>query len=280
MQSDSLNTVWAAIAASADGTRMVAVQGYPGQGSIYTSADEGVTWSMNNSPSLFWDGVASSADGTKLVAVSHSGEIYTCTDPGGNWYAQLAPFLTWTSVASSADGTKLVAVAYGGGIYTSTNSGTNWNATSAANNYWDSVASAADGSKLVAVGDGEAGPRCPIYTSTNSGSTWLPNNTPDSLYWSAVTSSADGNSLAAALYGGSIFTLQTTPSPQLSLVSVGNSLEMSWLIPSTDFMVQQSSDLISWSELTNPPTLNLTNLQNQIMLSESTSNGFFRLAAP
>jgi hypothetical protein len=86
--------------------------------------------------------------------------------------------------------------------------------------------------------------------------------------------------LAAICYGSSIFTWQTTPSPQLYLASVGNNLEMSWLIPSTNFVVQQSSDMMSWSELTNPPTLNLTNLQNQIMLSVSTSNGFFRLTAP
>ena len=42
VQSDSPSIVWAAIASSADGTRMVAAEGYPGQGYIYTSADSGM----------------------------------------------------------------------------------------------------------------------------------------------------------------------------------------------------------------------------------------------
>ncbi|HEY5298864.1 MAG TPA: hypothetical protein VIK59_13235 [Verrucomicrobiae bacterium] len=48
-------------------------------------------------------------------------------------------------------------------------------------------------------------------------------------------------------------------------------------MPSTNFVLQQSSDLISWSSVTATPALNLTNLNNELMLSPSNSNGFFRL---
>ena len=67
------NRVWAAVASSADGTKLVACV-YVGQ--IYTSWDSGVTWTGRGS-SQAWVGVASSADGTKLVACVNNGQIYT-----------------------------------------------------------------------------------------------------------------------------------------------------------------------------------------------------------
>jgi hypothetical protein len=278
MPTISSNTFWTSIASSADGTKLVAEQGHPGMGPIYTSTNSGVTWLSNNVPSLLWEGVASSADGNKLVAVATTGQIYTSTNSGANWLQRVATSSFWTSVASSADGTKLVAVNDGGGIYASTNSGVIWTVTSAPTNYWDSVASSADGIKLVAVGDGQnTGKVCPIFTSTNSGITWTSNSVPTSFYWSSVASSADGNRLAATPYGSPIYTLQITPSPQLNIASYSNNMDFSWLVPSTYFVLEQSFDLTSWSNITNAPTLNLTNLQNQVTISPTNSRGFFRL---
>jgi len=54
---------------------------------------------------------------------------------------------------------------------------------------------------------------------------------------------------------------QATPSPQLNLAPSDINLALSWLVPSTNFVLQQSTDLISWSSVTNAPALNLTNLQ-------------------
>jgi hypothetical protein len=50
-------------------------------------------------------------------------------------------------------------------------------------------------------------------------------------------------------------------------------------VPSTNFVLQQNPDLtaIGWENLTNTPVLNLTNLQNEVILSPSNSSGFFRL---
>ncbi len=96
-------------------------------------------------------------------------------------------------------------------------------------------------------------------------------------FWPSIASSADGNYLVAVVNGGGIWTLQTTPSPQLNLTPASNNLAFSWLVPSANFVVQQSPDLVSWSSVTDTPALNLTNLNNELSISPSNSSGFFRL---
>jgi hypothetical protein len=44
--------------------------------------------------------------------------------------------------------------------------------------------------------------------------------------------------------------------------------------------MQQSSDLGSWTDVTNPPVLNLTNLQNEVTLPMHAGSGFYRLKTP
>ena len=111
-----------------------------------------------------------------------------------------------------------------------------------------------------------------------------------STNWSKIASSADGTKLAAAVAGnfyvpnagGGIWTSQITPSPIVNLSPTNNNLALSWLIPSTNFILQQNSDLTTtnWSAVTNAPVLNLTNLQNQVTLPAPASNAFFRLKTP
>ncbi len=57
---------------------------------------------------------------------------------------------------------------------------------------------------------------------------------------------------------------------------------LSWTIPSTNFALQQNSDLntTNWITVTKAPKFNLTNLQNQVTISLSPSNTFYRLATP
>jgi hypothetical protein len=215
------------------------------------------------------------------------GPIYTSTNSGITWTQTSAPSNNWVSVASSADGSKLVAASapvfinggWAGPIYTSTNSGMTWISNNAPNELWDSVASSADGTKLVA-----AAQNAPIYTSTNFGTTWISNNTP-SQTWLCVASSADGNKLvAAALYDasfnpGSIYSTYTAPTPLMKLTLSGGNLAFSWIVPSTNFVLQQNFDLTTadWVTLTDTPVLNLTNLQDEVILSPTNSSGFFRL---
>jgi hypothetical protein len=74
-----------------------------------------------------------------------------------------------------------------------------------------------------------------------------------------------------------IYVSQTTPSPELNLSASASDTAISWIIPSLDFTLQQSPDLSSWTDVTNRPVLNLTNLQNQVVLPPPNGNSFFRL---
>jgi hypothetical protein len=290
---DSYAYAITSIALSADGNKLAAAanprNGYSGQ--IFTSTDAGATWIQASVSNQDWISVASSADGTKLVAVAATpavaegippaGPIYTSTNSGTTWMLSTAPSNNWRCVASSADGTKLVAGSFSGPIFTSTDSGTTWTQSSAPDGSWYSIASSADGTKLIAANgyyiNGDY-----IITSTNSGSTWTQNNAP-STSWTWVASSADGNEMAAV--GGAspnrlIYTAQITPAPTLNITPTNGNLLLSWIIPSTDFVLQQSCDLQNWTDVTNQPVLNLTNLQDEVSLSPSTSNCFYRLAVP
>lgn len=158
-------------------------------------------------------------------------------------------------------------------IYTSTNSGFTWTTTSAPSNHWQAVASSIDGSKLVAVPLNGL-----IFTSTDFGTTWISNNVP-SPRWSSVACSADGGRLFAAENGGGIYTLQSVPTPDLSITLSGGGLLISWPVPSSPFVLQENSDLIrpTWTELTTPPTLNLLNLHNEVRVAPPSGTRFYRL---
>jgi photosystem II stability/assembly factor-like uncharacterized protein len=287
---------WSSVASSADGSELVAaVNG----GGIYTSTDSGATWTLTSAPNASWACIASSSDGTKLAAVAASAvaygypKVYISTNSGTTWYSSRVVFLpmgisgSWSAVRLSADGTKLVVAAYfldqwgslvPGSIYTSTDSGTTW--ITGLSGYWTSVASSADGTRLVAATTNS------IYTSTNSGATWTQTtNAPSGTVGTYVASSADGSKLVAAIYNGRIYTygsLTTPGGPVLNLALPSNNLAFSWIVPSTDFVLQQNSDLCTtyWTDITNTPTLNPTNLQNQVTLPLPAGNAFYRLKTP
>ena len=80
-------------------------------------------------------------------------------------------------------------------------------------------------------------------------------------------------------YSGPIYTSQTTLSPVLNLAASEGNLMFSWLVPSVSLGLQQSADLTTtgWTDLTNLPVLNLTNLQNQVIVPASNAAQFYRL---
>jgi hypothetical protein len=280
------------VASSADSTKLV-MAGLSVSGSIYISTNSGVTLSPASGTSgMIWRSVASSADGTKMVAVNQrsgtpGGSIYTSTDLGNSWVSNNAPNLYWVSVASSADGHILAAAPGGfnlgyGPICVSTNSGVTWMSNNSPILAWKAVALSADGGKMIAAAikvNGNSTFSNSIFTSTDFGVTWTTNNVP-AENWTSIATSADGNMSVAVTANGGIWISQTTPSPQLNLTPTNTNLGLSWLIPSTNVILQQSSDLISWVNLTNQPTLNLTNLNNELVLSPTNSSGFFRLSTP
>ena len=296
---------WTSVASSADGTNLVAVAGVDAYGAVGTisaiciSTNGGTTWTPTLAPSNYWVSVASSADGTKLVAATwadaayeNPGIIYVSTNSGGTWTPTMAPTNAWSCVASSADGCKMAATCFpgaainpalrtsAGGIYTSTNSGLTWTSNNVPNFGWQAIASSADGRILVAgENDGQ------IYSSTNSGATWTTNNAPIGV-WNSFASSADGSKLIGAgadlSSGSGIFISQTIPTPQLNIASLNNNLVLSWIIPSTNFVLQQNLDLTmtNWTDVTNTPTLDLANLQDEMVLSPTNGSGFYRLKTP
>ena len=291
---------FSSLALSADGKKLVIVDGNPSTGGshpgvIYISTNAGVTVTPTTAPTNNWTSVASSADGTKLVAAAvinslSGGLIYASTNSGYSWMLTGAPTNNaWITVASSADGRKLVAASETafipnqiyGCIYTSTNSGTTWTSNNVPIAQWQSVASSADGSKLVAV----AAEQGWIYSSSNSGATWVSNSAPND-FWQCVVSSADGDVLVAAPLGDQsfnpspIYAFYSTSSPQLNLALSPTNLTLAWTVPSTNFVLQQSTDLVSWVNVTSPPVLNMTNLQNQVTVSTSNSSSFYRLKTP
>lgn len=289
------NCFWDSVASSADGTKLVAVSAddYT-SGKIYTSTNGGATWTQQtNAPNNWWFCVVSSADGTKLV-VQAPNSIYRSTNSGVTWMQITPPPVSWEGgsssqvIAASADGTRLVAAfnasfnSIGCPIFISTNSGATWAATSAPSNNWKCVASSADGTKLVAVAVPYSGNIGPIYSSTNSGATWTSNTVPNQQ-WTFVACSADGNKLVAVsgrYILGLIYTSRITPAPSMSITPSSGNLTLSWLVPSTNFIMQQSLDLGGWTNMTNLPVLNLTNLQDEVVLSLTGSSGFYRLKTP
>ena len=191
---------WSAVAASADGMKLVAVPYiFPGGGHIFTSTDGGTNWiARSNSPIVRWVSVASSANGTKLVAGTENSTLYTSSDSGVTWTARAFPASSWQGLASSADGVRLAATHLGGQIHISTDSGVTWVPRGPTTN-WGSIACSADGSKLVASILGT-----PVYISTDGGTNWITQTNYPTLL--CVASSADGATLAGgSYYGGRIY---------------------------------------------------------------------------
>jgi hypothetical protein len=258
--------------------KLVAVAG-GGQtlGPICTSTNSGAIWASNSVPTEHWKSVACSADGTRLIAVA-AVDYYTSTNSGGTWISNSIPSVTWNAVASSADGAKLVAAVITGGthrILTSTNSGTTWATNDAPVSRLAAVASSADGFKLVAVEQNR------IWFTTNAGAAWMSNNVTG--FWHGVASSADGGKWVVVDGSpGGIWISQTTPRPNLNLALSGSFLTASWIVPSTNLVLQQNLALATtnWMEVTNPPTLNLSNMQSEVSILPSGGSGFFRLATP
>lgn len=279
---------WWAVASSADGTKLAAVVG--GQsgffsGGIFVSTNAGTNWVPSDAPTTNWSAIAMSADGTRLAAAigpPETGPIFNSSDSGLTWTTNNnAPVASWVAIASSADGSRLIA-ANTRAVYTSTDSGIGWASNHLPALTWSGVASSADGAKLAAVAQGAG----EIFTTTNGGAVWTSNAVPQVIWWS-VASSADGNRLVAAVVpdqtgtNGGIYSFYSTPSPQLSIVRLPSaSVRLSWLAPATNFVLQQSADLSAWTEVTNLPVLNFTNLEDQVMLPGEGSRVFYRLTTP
>jgi hypothetical protein len=68
----------------------------------------------------------------------------------------------------------------------------------------------------------------------------------------------------------------------LNIASTDGDLAISWIVPSLDLVLEESSDPTAgnWSVQANPPLLDLATLRHQVTLSPSAGNRFFRLRSP
>ncbi len=286
---DALADAWELVAASADGKNVVAC---PPVSPVLVSTDSGASWkpaSVSRASRGAW-----SADGTTLVlagmilAPSTNAAIATSTNLGASWVTVEFTNVSGISVAASADGARLYAAAGPGLIYTSRDAGSTWTPTTAPSNFWSSIASSADGTKLVAAaGLYGANAGMPIYTSADAGVTWTSNKAPD-IGWASVAASADGCSLLAAQYGflpgdlirpSAIYASQTVPHPVLNIDASGPNLLLSWIVPSTAFVLQRTSSLSQpdWTDVVVEPTLNYARLKYEVRLQPPPGSAFYRL---
>ena len=219
---------WWFVASSASGQKLAAVAnnftglqapGGSANGSVWTSADAGATWTERTAPgNAPWSSIASSADGTRLAAVGLGTQIWTSGDSGATWTAR-ATNRSWDSVTMSADGSRIAAATLesnpgsgDGRIYTLESApgaafGTGAWIEQNEVQMWRSIASSADGKKLVAAAhrDGATSPQAGVFTSDNYGVTWTPRQSAAVTAY-RVTSSADGTRLAMAERFGKIYT--------------------------------------------------------------------------
>jgi photosystem II stability/assembly factor-like uncharacterized protein len=265
------------VASSADGTKMVLV-GW--NNPIYTSTNSGTTWTAIPGTSDQYTTVASSADGTTLLAAGwNTSGIYVSTNAGAAWTLHSVPFNSWTASACSADGSEMVVSGADLPLFISVNSGNTWQeVTNAPLTGWAGFALTANGSIIASYATNGISDEL-IFYSTNAGMTWSTNAAPFSA--TLLASSADGNRLIAVPDFEPVYTSYSPPSPILNITS-GNGLNLTWLVPSTNFVLQQNFDLTTtnWMSLTNSPTLIFSNLENQVILSPTATSSYYRLAKP
>lgn len=262
---------WTSIVSSPDGNKLAAAAAFA---PVYLSTNAGTNWIATDLPTNFlWQSIAASTDGSKVVVAGDSGPIYVSTNSGATWTNTDASSTNWFSVAASADGTKFAAASFQNGLYISTNSGTDWsqlNAPYTPSSNWHAVTFSAD-DKLIAAAYG-----APIYISTDLGTTWITNVSP-SQAWQTIASSADGDKLVAASWANGIWTAQTIPTPNLNITPGNAALKISWVVPSTNFVLQQSFDLNNWIDVTDAPVMNFSMIQDEVNLSPTNRTCFYRL---
>lgn len=264
---------WNSVAISADGSRLLAAPN--GNDYVYYSSNAGALWLTATSHLADLTCLACSAGGTLALGGDSNGHVAVSADGGLTWSTNstITPTASVLGVSISATGTRYLAAVRNGNVAYSTNGGSTWiRAPLPALTQWWAAASSADGSTL-AVADRNGR----IYTSANSGATWISNNVPI-LLWQALAASADGSVLFAASANGGIWVRRSPPAPRLAIAAAPSAALLSWVIPASALTLQQGDETFSnWTDVTNPPGINLSNLQQQLTLPMTTSGSFYRL---
>jgi hypothetical protein len=306
------NEAWAAVAASADGTKLYAAAYSEYQDStdppagIFATTNSGGTWVLTAAPLRNWGSIACSADGTKLIAADEAlSAAPGFPNPSCLWFStnsgaafQLVRSINagwWNCVACSSDGNTVVAAHSTGLLLTSKDGGGSWQTNALPGTGAGAprnVACSADGGRMAVQWVVEAGQFLwgSLYVSTDSGASWIQTPLPaigsQIGFWNCFCVSADGCRLAGASVPnmfslGSIFTLQTTPSPALTVAHPGGNLVLTWVVPSASFALQQSADIgaVDWTDVPGTPVLNYSTLREEVTVPSSGRRMFYRLVS-
>jgi hypothetical protein len=266
-------------------------------GQIFISTNSGINWYQSGAPSNSWLSLSVSADGAKIIASGiWQTNFFISTDGGTTWESDNTGVPTvWYPVSISADGSTLLAVRQSGGVnaavYMSTNLGVTWTSNDlgvASSHGFAGLSSAAmsvDGScSLVSAHR--------LFTSNNSGATWMQasNSNGAFAYGAAcVATSADGGKAFLGISydssynsGGNLYTSFRPLNPYLNVSNSNSDIALSWIVPSTNFVLQQNSNLSAtvWVTVTNIPVFDLITLQEKIILQQTGDAAFYRLQTP
>ena len=272
------------VACSADGQTLFSLLN---SGVLNVSTNKGDSWNLATPlppQSSGWSGIACSADASRIIAISVNGALYASSDLGTTWTSNSVSGMRWSSIACSADGTKCVVAAgrangQPGPIYFSTDSGTNWDPAEAPITNWVGLCSSADGRNMLAstASDGPLNGANAIYRSTNFGASWIRLSAP-TPWWMGIAASADAGRLVVPA-AVSIYTAQLIQPPTLNILSTNGNVTLSWIIPSTNFVLQETFDLASgyWTDVPDTPSFDPATLQETVTRPATTANSYYRM---
>ena len=264
---------------------------------VYISTNSGADWVLTGTLPLPFNAgrpgqIAMTADGSRLAIATHTMSIDISTNFGLGWstaYPSSEP-MYHQFVATSGEGSALIVLSaptnssLPARIFMSSDWGATWRPVGSVTNYLQnySAACSADGVTIAVAESTLAGTSTfPdgitfLLLSTDSGASWS-TQVVDFTNQCSVVSSADGSRLAVALGPSGFYVRQLTPVPLLKILSAPGSLALSWLLPSEPFVLEESPDLLTWSQVDTIPTLNYTNLRYVGNVRASIVPKFYRL---
>jgi hypothetical protein len=120
---------------------------------------------------------------------------------------------------------------------------------------------------------------------TNNGSGGFVSNATLSvgrLPYSVVAADVNGDGGVDLICANGMDHTLTVLTNTVTVLTNASHIVLSWIVPSTYFVLQQCPDLdtTNWLDVTNTPILNFNNLQDEVFLPPPDSDVFYRLRTP